>query len=537
MKILCALLAAMTAAVLLTGCDTVGRHEISQISPAEKTIEPETTVRHTETESVTEAVKTDVDIDYPDISVQNTGKIYEAEECQLNGLMFSDERKTYSGTGYVKGFSSSGTDTIEFDADIPSNQHYDIAFCIASENEISCIVTINGKELNRFTTRINEDEEFTVVTIPGVFMEKGSAKLELTAENGDIELDYMRISNSTALGEMDFQVDGGLSNENAGDPAKELMETLSSLYGEYVITGQYVSDESNYELEFINELTGRYPVIRFSAFHNEGGTLGDCGDIIKGAEEWAEKGGIVGFMWHWECPGETPSVNIKQTPTDFDLRNAVTDEYVAEYSPDVIEELCGSGVIPKDCAELIKDIDEVSEQLLKLKNKGIPVLWRPLHEASGDWFWWGAGGSEAYNWLWKLVYNRMTYYHKLDNLIWIWNGQSADTMVQLNTFDIASVDIYTGEGNEFGSRNEMFAALQNLVGGEKLIALSEVSSIPDIDAVFRDKAVWSFFGQWYGDYLIDKDGGFSEKYITEEEFIRGYNSVGALTLDEYIEMS
>ena len=131
----------------------------------------------------------------------------------------------------------------------------------------------------------------------------------------------------------------------------------------------------------------------------------------------------------------------------------------------------------------------------------------------------------------------MTYYHKLDNLIWIWNGQSADTMVQLNTFDIASVDIYTGEGNEFGSRNEMFAALQNLVGGEKLIALSEVSSIPDIDAVFRDKAVWSFFGQWYGDYLIDKDGGFSEKYITEEEFIRGYNSVGALTLDEYIEMS
>lgn len=520
-------LAVLTAFAVMTGCETVGQHDVSEI--------PNPTLSAEEINNTTAG--TDVDVEVPEIKVHKTGKTYEAENCELNGLTFSDERKVYSGRGYVTGFSPDGTNNIVFKAEIPSTQHYDISFCVSAKEKFSCTVNLNGKLLNHFKTQINEENEFTVVTLPGVFIEKGNAQIEVVAEKGDMELDYMRLVNSAYLSDIDYDSVSELSNEKAGEEAKKLMETLSSLYGDYVITGQYVSDESNYELNFINELTGRYPVIRFSAFHNEGGTLENCDDMIQAAEEWWKKGGIVGFMWHWECPGDKPSVNIKQNPTDFDLKKAVASEYVAEYPMEVLEEIHRNGTISDECLELIKDIDEVSEQLLKLKKKGIPVLWRPLHEASGDWFWWGAAGSESYNWLWKLVYNRMTYFHELDNIIWIWNGQSADAMVQLNTFDIASVDVYTGEGNEFGSGYEMFTALQRLLGGEKLIALSEVSAVPDIDAVFRDKAVWSFFGQWYGEYLIGEDGKFSEKYMSEEDFIRAYNSVGALTLDEYTEIT
>ena len=38
---------------------------------------------------------------------------------------------------------------------------------------------------------------------------------------------------------------------------------------------------------------------------------------------------------------------------------------------------------------MIKDIDLVGSYLKTLKDKGIPVIWRPLHEAGGRWFWWG----------------------------------------------------------------------------------------------------------------------------------------------------
>jgi mannan endo-1,4-beta-mannosidase len=112
--------------------------------------------------------------------------------------------------------------------------------------------------------------------------------------------------------------------------------------------------------------------------------------------------------------------------------------------------------------------------------------------------------------------------------------------VDKSTFDIAAMDIYLGEGKEMESCYDQFAALQKLVGSDKLIALSECSGVPDMDMSFRDNAVWSFFGLWYGSYLkndlgID-DYGTEQDPEAKEKFIRAYNSSGALTLDEYKKM-
>ena len=135
------------------------------------------------------------------------------------------------------------------------------------------------------------------------------------------------------------------------------------------------------------------------------------------------------------------------------------------------------------------------------------------------------------------MYKRMNEYFGLDNLIWVWNGQSAEYLVDDSMYDIAAVDIYLSENVSFSSRYEQFAALQKLVGKNKLIALSECSRLPNIDDCFRDNAVWSFFGLWYGSYLMNDKDEFSEKYIKKDEFIKIYNSEGVLTLDEYKDMS
>ncbi len=524
-------LAALLSVSVFSGCDTVERMDISESSQQDTFSSIAETGAASEPETEPEPAESypEYNISYPEIEQQDTGDIYEAENCMINGLQTASTRTNYSGECYVTGFSSTGANSIVFEADIPSNQHYDLSFSIASDSVEECTVMLNGSEISSFKT--TDDGVFTLITLQGVFMVKGKSEI-LLRTNGNIDLDYLKISNNTTLSEISYDADGQLSNQNAAESAAELMSFLSESYGKYIITGQYVSDETDSELELIYRTTGKYPAIRFAALHNSQGSFSDGYKVINAAADWYQKGGIVGLMWYWETPGDKPSVYAEET--DFKLSDAVTDIELAELSQEEIRGLYGEGKISEECYGLILDIDNISGQLLSLKNKGIPVLWRPLHEASGGWYWWGASGSSAYNWLWELMYQRMTKYFGLDNLIWVWNGQSEEYMVDKSTFDIASADLYIGDGKDYGSRYEQFVALQKIVGSDKLVALSECSSIPDIDAVFRDNAVWSFFGLWYGDYIQTDDGKLSEKYTSKESFVRMYNSSGALTLDKYI---
>lgn len=528
-KIKALLLSASLTAAVLTGCDTVSKAELPESSGS---LWDESS-RETVTEEPTEPAESfpDYPVNYPEIEQQETGDLYEAENRQLGeGLSVSSERTNFSGQGYVTGFSGEGSHTLAFNVDVPSNQHYDLTFCIASDEAAECTVFLNETEISRFETA--SDGAFTKITLYGVFLVKGESEIEISTE-GDIALDYLKLSNNTSLSEISYDADGELSNANAAESAKELMSFLTENYGKYIITGQHVSDETDRELDLVYRTTGKYPVIRFSALENMGDSFDDSFKTIDAAADWHRRGGIVGLMWHWESPGKEPSVYAEDT--DFRLSDAVTDIDIAKLTQEEIRGLYGEGKISEQCYGLILDIDNMAGQLLSLKNKGIPVLWRPLHEASGDWFWWGASGTDAYKWLWQLMYTRMTEYFELDNLIWVWNGQSADTLVDKNTFDIAAVDIYMGADKDYGSRYEQFAALQRVVGADKLIALSECSSIPAIDSAFRDNAVWSFFGLWYGDYLEsdEEEGAYSDTYMSKESFIRSYNSNGALTLDEY----
>lgn len=518
------------ASVVFTGCKSVKKIEISmEDSSSDLEIPVDST------ESTTEPVVTypDYPVSFPEIEQQDTGDMYEAETCSLSEkLSIASERTRFSGDGYVTGFGDKGENEVEFKIEVPSNQHYDLTFCIASDKVAECKIFLNNNEISHFNT--TDDGVFTKITLYGVFLVKGASSIKIRPENGSIDLDYLKVANNTTLMEISYDADGQLSNKDAGKSAKELMSFFTENYGKYIITGQYASNEENSELDLIYRTTGKYPAIRFSALENIGESFDDSFKAIDAAADWYRKGGIVGLMWYWESPGKKSSVYAKDT--DFKLSDAITDIDIAKLSQEEIRGLYGEGKISEQCYGLMLDIDNMAGQLISLKNKGIPVLWRPLHEASGDWFWWGASGTDAYKWLWQLMYTRMTEYFELDNLIWIWNGQSASTLVDKSTFDIAAVDIYMNSEKDYGSRYEQFAAMQKIVGSNKLIALSECSNVPDIDSAFRDNAVWSFFGLWYGEYLNDKDGNYSDKYNKKENFIRAYNSDGALTLDEYIKL-
>lgn len=524
--------AAAVAAMSFSGCGK-GKKEPKVVNePPVPIVEQEqTSAEETSSPVTTAETFPDYPVEIPEIRKQDTGNIYEAENAVFSESMkIAAEKENFSGEGYITGFPNDGSVSVKFGVNAPSNQHYDISFNIASEKAVNCRVTLNGELLANFTT--TSDGKFTQITIPGVFLVKGGSDITVCPTDGDICLDCLKLTNNTSLGSISYETDGEPVNKNAGEAARELMSFLTENYGKYIITGQYAADDDNSELDLIYSVTGKYPVIRFSNLSVPKGSYDASFKNIEACADWYRNGGISCVSWYWNSPSEKSSVRSDES--DFSLAKAVTGIDIAQLSQEEIRGLYGEGNISEECYDLILDIDNMAGQLTSLKNKGVPVLWRPLPEGGGDWYWWGADGAENYKWLWNLIYSRFTEYFELDNLIWIWNGQSKDALVDKSTYDIAAVDLYYNNERDYGSKfYESFAAVQNFAGSDKLVAISECGSVPDADSSFRDNALWSFFGLWFGEYIEDEEGGYSEKYTSKENLIRTYNSEGTLTLDEY----
>jgi mannan endo-1,4-beta-mannosidase len=149
---------------------------------------------------------------------------------------------------------------------------------------------------------------------------------------------------------------------------------------------------------------------------------------------------------------------------------------------------------------MISDIDFVAGQLKKLQAQNVPVIWRPLHEAAGGWFWWGAKGAQPCKKLYQVMFDRMVNYHGLHNLIWVWTREPNDDAWYPGDqyVDIVGRDLYK-QGDHSSQINE-FNALNTLYGTKKMITLSECGSMPDVDNLTADGAAWSWFMPWYGDY-------------------------------------
>lgn len=519
----------LSMAVMLTACEEISQESLKKTDSLSDNPTEAVTEYEEETVSFTEYVA-----QVPEINTTETSFTIEAEECKLSGSLYIDEqRKGFSGSGYVTGFYGGSADYLVIPADVPVSQHYNITVCAAADNYVTSSVNVNNRNIGEFVID-DEEENFVRATFYGVYMDKGENLIQINNGSGNFEIDYIEINNNEDIYEDNFEIKSEPVSSAASNETKKLLKYLNENFGKKIITGQYASNSKNTELEFIYKKTGKYPAIRFGDIggYAEGG-LPDESEI-QAAKDWDEQGGIVGFMWYWKSPSSDSSVYAKDTK--FSLKSAMTDEDISQMEITKIQELYKQGKITGECLKLVQDIDAVSEGFSELANDGIPILWRPLHEAGGSWYWWGADGEEAYQWLYDLMYDRMTGYHKLDNLIWIWNGQSEDYMVDSNKYDIAAIDVYLGPNMEYGSRSEQYQWLKQVTDGGKLLALGECSSVPGIDEMLRDNSLWSFFGLWYGDYLTSSNGDTADIYTSEEDLIKIYNAKDSITLESYAEV-
>ena len=520
--------AAVAAICTLSGCGVqIGRNE-SMTAP-EKTSVVTTTKKQTNDDSKADeqALKSyeETKIVANAIPYVKFSKSVEAETGAVSGkAKVKSDRKGYKGKGYVTNISTEEDWSREIE--LTDSQYYDLTITVASD--VPCVngIAVNGKKLQDFSA--SGSGKFEKVTFKNIYIEKGKTAISVIPVDGGLDVDCLTLTASEDISKLDLTISKpALSNKDSDYNAKALYQYLCESYGKQVLLGQHDTIGTSAETDMIYKTTGKYPAIRFGdlmlATEKDSITTDTEMNI---AMDWASKDGIVGYMWHWAAPDDKREYYADQT--DFDIKKAVTKENIAELSLEDIKKLQKDGKVSKECVAIVQDIDTVSEKLSTLRDEGIAVLWRPLHEASNGDFWWG-NDKEAYKWLWKLMYERQTKYHKLNNLIWVWSAQNADWYVGDKYCDVLSCDVYD-DGNKDAQVNIMLF-LQS-ISKNKPIAMSECGSFPDIQSIADETAMWAFIGQWGGNYLMTDDGKLAEENNTAAELIKMYNNNLTLTRDK-----
>lgn len=342
-----------------------------------------------------------------------------------------------------------------------------------------------------------------------------------------------------------FDIADAPVNPNATAETVKLYQYLKSQFGKATLSGAIANVNWNVEnAEIMYQLTGKYPAVNCFDFihHIYSAPLNPSGWIdytnTQVVEDWANAGGVVACMWHWNVPRSQAEENnystytVRPSETDFTARNATR-----------------SGRWENTHA--MRDIDIIADYLLALQAKGIPVLWRPLHEARGNygkwggvgeaWFWWGTNGPAQFKKLWRQMFDRFKE-KGVNNVLWVW---TSDGMGETDEND---ADWYPGDeyvdiiANDFYCRADrpelfhtsiadQFQALYDITQGKKIIALSEGDAIPSVKNMMKDGAMWSWTMPWYGS---DDSGNayFNSIYNTADFLIDYFNSPYVITRDE-----
>lgn len=439
-------------------------------------------------------------------SAKGKAEIYEAENGLLQGVNKASTVTGYSGDGYVTGFDEEG-DALTITVDPAKEGLYQINIRYNAPN--------GPKQANLFVNDISvgtvdftPTHGFTEMAATKAILKKGANTIRIDKGWGYYDIDYFSIQKVTK--EPVHSISKTLVNPKASPAAKSLMSYLVDNYGHKILSGQ--QDYSN--IDWLQTHLGKKPaVVGFDLMDYSPSRVeyGAATTETEKAIDWDQQGGIVAFVWHWNAPKDLINQPGKEwwrgfytDSTTFDLQYALSHPDSEEYRL------------------LIRDIDAIATQLKKLQDANIPVLFRPLHEAEGEWFWWGAKGATPCKELYKLLYDRLTNEHQLNNLIWVWNSVSPEWYPGDDVVDIVSYDSYPS-GGDYNVQVGKYDQLLSLVKDRKLIAMTENGAIPDPDLLPIYHADWSWFSTW---------SAHDEKTNSLDHLKKVYNHDYVVTLDE-----
>lgn len=255
------------------------------------------------------------------------------------------------------------------------------------------------------------------------------------------------------------------SQESEQTPAAALMEKLNNLveegkimYGHqddlmYGHSWKIEDDATEFVQSDVFATCGHYPAVY--GMDLGGIELGwpanldknDFDNMRASAVAHHERGGVVTFSWHPRNP-----------LTGGDAWDVTSDQVVASILP--------GGEKHEFFMGWLKNAADFMDSIKTAEGEQVPLIWRPWHEHTGSWFWWGQDlcTTEQYKALWKMTYDYMAVERGMDQLVWAYSPGAGGLTPELfserypgdNMVDMVGFDCY-----QYGSDESYIADMKN----------------------------------------------------------------------------
>jgi mannan endo-1,4-beta-mannosidase len=218
--------------------------------------------------------------------------------------------------------------------------------------------------------------------------------------------------------------------------------------------------------------------------------------------DYAQAGGLITVTFTPQNPWVNDESDIATTPGSWDgpAGSQNKSAFPQVHLNDLIDP-----AKPVNAAWMRK-LDRIAAALQELRDAGVIVLFRPMQEMNGNWFWWGMASHPGDPTPYKNVYQQMHDYFtdtkQLNNLIWVYspnssfgegNGSSWNRTVDWAYPGDAYVDIVAGTNYDDG---------MNLVDYGKYVALKKPLGIGEFGPTIGGPAATN--GTWDTSKIVTK---------------------------------
>jgi mannan endo-1,4-beta-mannosidase len=173
-------------------------------------------------------------------------------------------------------------------------------------------------------------------------------------------------------------------------------------------------------VENLHNETGKYVgILGVDYEHDKIFTPEELSECNKVLIDYWNKGGLITINWSPQNPWLNDESDLgKDSGNWMNTRNM----------KDNLDDVSLYEIVNPDAPirkVWLNKLDRIADALLELKKAGIVVLWRPMQEMNGNWFWWGFEKNRTdpmpYINIYRDMYDYFTNVKGLDNLIWVYS--------------------------------------------------------------------------------------------------------------------
>ena len=213
-----------------------------------------------------------------------------------------------------------------------------------------------------------------------------------------------------------YHVELDLSPIGKANSSVALLKALSDLQGKGILFGQQhaidvgiSSADSHGHRSDVHAMTGKYPAV-FGFDTDEPPVETD------GSPDATGKAFAKAFI-------EADSLGSVVTLSSH-LHNPVSDGEAFDIDSSVaVDRLLPGGDLNHKITDWLDTVATAANNSIRGDGSKIPIIFRPLHENTGDWFWWGKGHMSAddFKALWQYVHDYLTETKGVDNLLFAYS--------------------------------------------------------------------------------------------------------------------